>query len=334
MKICIRQIRGNSGTDVWANTLSSGLQRAGHQCVVDLRSILYQFVPADLSLLKNEKEFGIIHGNSWNAYAFKEGCPLVVTEHLVVHDPAYNPYRTFPQKIFHHWIYRCEQRSFEAADAVVCVSDYSKEKVEDAFGCSNCKRIYNGIDTDRFSPSGSCERPLEIPDNKIVLFFAGNLSTRKGADLLPSIMNQLDDRFILVLASGYQHRTVHENHRIINLGHLNLASLINMYNICDIFLTPTRLEGFGLSIAEAMSCAKPVVATNCSSIPELVVDEKGGFLCEIDDVDMFSKRIRYLSENPDVREQMGKFNRERVLTSFTQSQMVKNYLQLYQSLIE
>ena len=51
------------------------------------------------------------------------------------------------------------------------------------------------------------------------------------------------------------------------------------YGSMDILLMPSVREGFGLSIAEAMACGLPVVATNCSAIPELIDDGKGGFLC-------------------------------------------------------
>jgi glycosyltransferase involved in cell wall biosynthesis len=109
--------------------------------------------------------------------------------------------------------------------------------------------------------------------------------------------------------------------------------MVKVYNACDIFLTPSRLEGFGLSVAEAMACGKPVVATNCSSLPELVEDNKGGFLCRVDNLNDFSEKIRYLGENEEERRNMGVFNRERVNQLFTIEKMVNNYIRLYRSLL-
>ena len=74
------------------------------------------------------------------------------------------------------------------------------------------------------------------------------------------------------------------------------------------------------------------MATNCSSLPELVVDGKGGFLCEIDNVKGFAARIRYLAEEVGERERMGRFNRERVQEKFEASRMVRVYIDLYASL--
>jgi glycosyltransferase involved in cell wall biosynthesis len=82
-----------------------------------------------------------------------------------------------------------------------------------------------------------------------------------------------------------------------------------------------------------MACGKPVVATNGSSLPELVVDEKGGFLCEMDNVQDFVERIRYLAGNEQVRKTMGMFNRDRVTELFTLEEMVNRYIRIYRSML-
>jgi Glycosyltransferase len=105
-----------------------------------------------------------------------------------------------------------------------------------------------------------------------------------------------------------------------------------MYNYADIFLFPTRLEGFGLSVAEAMACGKPIVTTDCSSMPELVIDGKGGFLCEMDNVKDFADSIRILAEDSGLRRQMGTFNRARVIEKFSLDRMVQEYITVYKKL--
>jgi len=82
-----------------------------------------------------------------------------------------------------------------------------------------------------------------------------------------------------------------------------------------------------------MACAKPVVSTNCSSIPELIIDKKGGFLCEVDNIDEIVEKIRILAADSSLRKEMGRFNRERVERHFTLKQMAENYLKLYQEVL-
>jgi glycosyltransferase involved in cell wall biosynthesis len=274
-----------------------------------------------------------VQSNSWNGFAFKNEVPLVVTEHHVVHDSAYNPYRTLPQKAYHRWIYRCERKSFDVADAVTCVSQYTQKKLEESFGLTDSQVIYNGIDTTIFKPIEQITDSWDIPREKTVLFFAGNLSRRKGADLLVPIMKHLGENYILLLATGQRETSFLGMKNIINIGYQDLQHLVMAYNRCDIFLSASRLEGFGLSVAEAMACGKPVVATNGSSLPELVVDRKGGFLCRMDDVKDFSDKIRKLAADERLRYDMGAFNRERVEEIFSIEKMTENYLALYHSLL-
>jgi glycosyltransferase involved in cell wall biosynthesis len=333
MKVAIRQVRGNSGTDVWGANLCREMQLEGHECVLELYSHAYQFLPSLARLYLVSEDWDIIQGNSWNASAFKGESPLVVTEHHVIHDPAYDPFRTLPQKMYHHWIYRCEKKSFEVADAVTCVSSYTQKKLEELFGYQNSQVIYNGVDTTLFRPIEQLNNAWSIPQDKTVLFFAGNLSRRKGADLLPAIMKQLGEKYVLLIATGQRKTSVDSLKNIINIGYLDLPDLVMAYNRCDIFLSASRLEGFGLSVAEAMACAKPVVATNGSSLPELITDGKGGFLCEMDNVRNFAEKIRHLAADEDLRREMGMYNRKRVEEKFTIEKMTKQYLDVYQSLI-
>jgi glycosyltransferase involved in cell wall biosynthesis len=333
MKVAIRQVRGSSGSDIWADNLCRGLNNSGQDCSVDLYSIAYQVVPSLARLFPTPPPSDIVHGNSWNGFAFKNKVPLVVTEHHVVHDPVYSAYRTFPQNAFHRLIYRCERRSFEVADAVTCVSQFTRKKLEESFGIMDSQVIYNGIDTNVFKPIKSNTREWSIPQEKAILFFAGNLSRRKGADLLPAIMKQLGENYILLIATNTRVSYFDNIKNIINIGHLDLSRLVAAYNQCDIFLSASRLEGFGLSVAEAMACGKPVVATNGSSLPELVIDEKGGFLCKIDDVKDFADRIGQIAVDEELKRRMGLFNRRRVEEMFTLEKMVEGYISVYHRLL-
>jgi glycosyltransferase involved in cell wall biosynthesis len=334
MKVAINQVRGNSGVDIWAQNLCGGLQRAGVSCNLDLLPAIYQFHPYFIRFRKTiDNDTDIIQSNTWNGFGFRNNVPLVVTEHGVFHDPLLNPYKTLGQKLYHRYIFRFEQKSLAVADAVVCVSENTRTRLIKAFDYTDAQVIYNGIDSSVFKPQEPGKSPWIIPENRIVLLFVGNLTRMKGADLLPGIMDILGDRYLLLVTSGFKQNVNVHHKNILNIGSLHQKSLIDAYNLCDIFLAPTRLEGFGLSVAEAMACGKPVVATNGSSLPELVVDGKGGFLCRMDDEQDFADKIRHLAGEENLRREMGAFNRKRVEEKFTLEGMKREYLHLYRSLI-
>src|SRR5207244_2734485 len=101
----------------------------------------------------------------------------------------------------------------------------------------------------------------------------------KGADLLPQIMVKLDPReYVLYYTTGLRTKIPKEFNlpHMIPLGKLSEEELIVEYNKCDALLFPSRFEGFGYAVAEAMACGKPIIAFKNSSIPELIInDEKG-----------------------------------------------------------
>jgi len=168
----------------------------------------------------------------------------------------------------------------------------------------------------------------------IVLFFSGNASRRKGADLFVPVMKQLGRDFELRATGGLGRAATSffNAPNIRYLGRLTEDELVQQINEADIALQPSRREGFGLSILEAMACGKPVVSSNISAIPEVLEHEKGGYLCEAGSVSQLVEAIRRLAGSPSLRRQMGQFNRRVVQEKFTLDRMAHAYSRLYRSL--
>ena len=87
-----------------------------------------------------------------------------------------------------------------------------------------------------------------------------------------------------------------------------------------------------MTTLEAMACGMPVVTTDCFSMPELVVDGKGGYLCELDNVGMFVQNIIKIVEDKELGPRLGEFNRQHIEDNFSLMQMTEKYIKLYQSL--
>ncbi len=97
----------------------------------------------------------------------------------------------------------------------------------------------------------------------------------------------------------------------------------------DIFVLSSLWEGFGYVLAEAALCKKPIIAFDCSSNPEVVVDGSTGFLVPVDDVTAFADQVQDLAEHPKKRKEMGEkgfeFARENFDSDNIQGQLL-NYL--------
>lgn len=274
----------------------------------------------------------IIHSNISCGFAFKRDLPLVVTAFHFMHDSDVMNKSSIPQKAYYRLLWNYENNSLRKADLVTCISKYTKYKLEELFEYSDSKMIYPGINYDLFSPKCVSRDSYGMDEKKIILLFVGNMSTRKGADLLPKIMEKLSEKYLLLTTAGLRGCQNLTNNKILNLGRLGINELINIYNLSDMLLFPSRLEGFGYAVAEAMSCEKPIVTTNYSSLPELVIHEKGGFLCKKNCIDDFVEKINILGDDCNLRNKMGHFNREIIIEKFGYERMAIQYARIYNNI--
>lgn len=327
MKVWLPYIRGGSGTDVFTQILARGLRENGIQVLLQTLAHNYQYAPWLLRRVLCPRGTDVVLTNSWNGFAFRRpSVRLVVVEHHCIFDPAYKPYRSFAQAVFHEgFIRRFELASFRAADAVVAVSAYTARMVEALFPGVRPSVILNGIDTDFFCPDRA-PRP-RMPGEPFRLLFVGNLTERKGADLLPAIMSSLGQGFELRYTAGLRTRNTFPN--VPNMqptGRLTREGLRQAYRDADALLFPTRLEGFGYAAAEAMACGVPVVSTNGSAIPEVVEHGVDGLLCEQDDVAGFVRAVQTLAADPDRARKMGQAGRAAAVRRFGLNRMVSDYV--------
>jgi glycosyltransferase involved in cell wall biosynthesis len=221
----------------------------------------------------------------------------------------------------------------QLADKLVAVSSSTKAMLCDVFQRDfPIDVIHNGIDAEVFRPLKE-EKPSA--NGPVLLFFSGNLTRRKGIDLIGPVMKQLGADFLLHYTTGLR-RAVPGPLNASNikcLGFLDERDLVREINRADIAFQPSRREGFGYSILEAMACGKPIVSSNCSAIPEIVEHGKGGYLCEVDSVAQMVAAIRNLAQSIELRRRMGEHNRQVALQRFTLKAMCSQYGNLYQGLI-
>lgn len=335
MKIWFPAIQGGSGTDVFTRRLAAALQARGIATEITWFPSHYQLAPFLLMSASAPPGTSIIHTNSWNGFAFRRTeIPLVVTEHLNVFDPLYRPHKNLAQRVYHEaLIRRFVSASFQAASAITAVSRFVASSLSKTLGVHSARAIPNWIDIKTFSRLDEDgyhgQRPFR-------LLFVGNLSKRKGADLLAPIMRELGREFELRFTSGLRQTiSVRAENNMVPLGRVTDDSeLAKAYRQCDAFLFPSRFEGFGLVALEAMACGKPVIATNSSSLPEVVENGVGGTLCPPEDTRAFVAACRELAGNPKLLRQYGEAARHRAVELFSEELIIPQYIKLYEKLLE
>lgn len=97
----------------------------------------------------------------------------------------------------------------------------------------------------------------------------------------------------------------------------------------DLLLSTSENESFGLTIAEAMACEVPVVATKVGGVPEVVEDGVSGVLVPLGCIQSMTQAAIEILQNPELAREMGRAGRRRVMELFDQNRIVSQYEDLY-----
>lgn len=327
MKIWIPSIRTGSGSDVYVERLAHSLRAAGVTVEVQWFGHYFEFCPYLLRVVRPPQDTDIIFANSWSAVGFTHhGIPVVTCIHHCVHDPAYRQFKSWLQSLYHRWlIYPFEAAGIAGSTFLVSGSDFTRHQVSEVFKVAPPELISYAIETDLFL-APTCQKTHQ----PYKLLFIGNQSKRKGFDLLAPIMQQLGSDFKLYFTSGLRNYDIGRDIPHAEcVGSLSTEQLVALYQSCDMLLFPTRYEGFGYAVAEAMACGLPVVASACSSIPELLDEGKGGFLCPVNEVSYFVEKVRLLQSDESLAQAMGAHNRASAVTKFGFGRMAQEYIDLF-----
>jgi len=221
--------------------------------------------------------------------------------------------------------------SIRRASCITSVSHFTAQLAKEDLGIKDpIKVIYNGVDTDHFTPRlQGC-----IEQREIRVLFSGNLTRRKGAHWLPAIADELNKNIVIYYTQGLRGRGELPSHPSLkSIGPISFAEMPRRYQEMDILLMPTVREGLSLAVLEAMACGLPVVASYCSSLPEQIDDNKGGFLCPVGNTGAFAEKINLLADSPSLRKEMGEYNRAKVEKYFTVQKMVRQYKLLFEEVL-
>jgi glycosyltransferase involved in cell wall biosynthesis len=171
-----------------------------------------------------------------------------------------------------------------------------------------------------------------------VIAVVAALETRKGHDVLLHALARAGARGLaftaLFCGEGSRRAALVEeaerlglSARVRFLG--EQPQVADVLAAADLFVLPSRKEGLGVAILEAMAMGLAVVASAVGGIPESVEDGRTGLLVPPEDVDALAAALTRLARERDLARQMGERGRERVRAHFSMSAMADGYERLY-----
>ena len=245
--------------------------------------------------------------------------------------------RGFETKFCHYFVDRV------VGNARMIIDELQSEALPE----SKIRLIYNGIKVDAFTRSTSARKIVQQGE-KIHLSTTANLHDYKGyGDLIAALgilarenitnwhlyaAGRDVDQGMAKYRARCQELNIAEN--VTFLGQINHQEIIAHLHQSQLHIHPSHHEGLPNSILEAMSAELPIIATHVGGIPELVKDGESGILVPPYRPDEIAKALKYLLQNPEIRQKMGAQGAAFARQNFTLGQAVENFERLYSDICE
>ncbi|WP_298884628.1 glycogen synthase [uncultured Polaribacter sp.] len=308
----------------------------------------------------------VVHCHTWYSHfagivaKLCYGIPLVITTHSL------EPLRPWKREQLGRgydassWI---EKTAIEMADALIAVSEETKEDVLKHFNVdeSKVKVIYNGINLQQYVTTTETSTLDEygVDKNKPYVLFVGRITRQKGIIHLVNAIKYIDPDTQIVLCAGAPDtpeigKEMEEAVNEVKKTRKNVIwidkmvtkeEIIQLYSHADVFCCPSIYEPFGIINIEAMACDTAVVASAVGGIKEVVVHGETGLLIPLEQQDSapfepvnpdkfardLADGVNKVINDPELKKSMAKKGRKRVEEYFDWISIAKQVEELYKS---
>ena len=265
----------------------------------------------------------LVHADVYGGLAAAlRGAKLVSTKH---ND---DPFRLGPFRFVERGLARLASR-------IVTITDSLRRFTVEQVGlpAEKVTTIHYGMD--ELPEAWGENPPADLPEGARVLLSVSRLTEQKGLDVAVRALASLpEDTVLVVLGEGPERESLETLARDLGVAErLRLRGrepdVAAWLRRASVLVHPARWEGFGLAVLEAMLAGLPVVASNVSSLPELVVDGETGLLVRPDDPSALALGVARALEDG---ERLGAAGRARAHAEFSVARMADRTAELYRSL--
>jgi glycosyltransferase involved in cell wall biosynthesis len=284
----------------------------------------------------------------------------------VVHNHLYALYTVLPSVLWHavparlHTVHNIAVKdaigkrvylnklAFRYLDCVpVSISRVIQNTVHEVYGNPESPVIYNGVDLAEYNQQPQ-QRELwrlrnGIDKDIFVFVCVARLALAKNHRLLIEAFNQVvqntPNTILLLVGDGELRSDIADliecfglQEKVRMLG--QRSDIKEILNASDAFVLSSNWEGLPISVLEAMSTGKPIIATNVGGISELIFQGRNGYLVEQGNCGQLSVAMEVLCHNPSHARNMGRASRQIVLKAFGVREMAHLYGLLYLDLLK
>ncbi len=305
--------------------------------IIELYRLLRKEKPDIVHL--NSTKVGILGSIAASVSKLFFGNPKIV---FTAHGWVFNEEVPYWKKLFYRY---AEKVASFLRDKIICVSqfDYEAAVRYTTAPAGKLALIHNGIDAEamRFFSREDARRRLHLAlePSTIIIGTVAHLYHNKGIDLLIHAVATVgrERPRVVVIGEGPE-RLVFE--RLITRLHLehtcffvgSIPDARRYLKAFDVFVLPSRKEGFPYALLEAGVAGLPIIATDAGGIPEIITHRVSGIVVPCNNVEALAAGIQELIGNEPLRKSMGIRFQQRVQEHFRVGDMVAHTSAVYDSL--
>jgi glycosyltransferase involved in cell wall biosynthesis len=233
-----------------------------------------------------------------------------------------------PEFTAHPYLYRpnhyAQRWLLERVDRTIAISESVKRTLSAYTDADRIHTVHHGV-REAYFPDGS------HPTDQGYVLHVSLASERKNPEAVVELAERLDERFV-VAGSGWE-KEIPRRLRSDDVelkGYVPESELIELYQGASVFYFPTRHEGFGLPVLEAMAAETAVVTSDVYAVPEVTGD--AAILCDPEDVDAHLSHVRRLLGNDAERRDLARRATERA-SEFTWARAASDTERIYESVL-
>lgn len=286
------------------------------------------------SLMKRET-FDIVHSHTGHAHtlawfaAYFGGRPRRIVS------------RRVDFSIYKHRLSTSLLKYSLGADLYICVSEAVRRVlIADGVDPRRLHVAYSCIDGSRFDENDglALRREFGITNGSPVIGNVGHMVDHKGqeylVDAMPRVLRSVPDARFFIVGEGKLKKKLEARAEALGVaGSLytpgfrpDVPDFMGMF---DVFVMPSKMEGLGTSVLDALAAGKPVVATRTGGIPEMIQHGRNGILVQPCNPDDLARGILRVLKSPSEAAKLARVGREMARDKFSVQNLVRDTLEIY-----
>ncbi len=273
--------------------------------------------------------FDVIHAHMFWAQKIAFVSTILKSRRLIFNEHGLGLWRKWYHRTIMKWISRKAERIICS-----CEENLRFRLIRDHLPPDRLQVIYNAFPQD----STSSHHQKDQFTDRFVIGFTGRFHAVKRLDsffyLANKLVSQLPNILFLLVGDGEQWQKI--RNQVIEKKMDKYFFLPGFtrnpseyYSLMDLYVLPSRIEGFSVSLLEAAAAGIPSIAFNVGGNHEIIITNNTGYLIPESNLDLMAQKIIHLFKDNDLRKKLGINARKMVQTQFSNNERINKLVEVY-----